>query len=332
MNQCVEPEEEVTPKAEGDSARFALLNHQIDAACSMACNAIAPTWPLDRAIAVNPYWSRINLPVRTVAARMAVLAGIQVFPSRAGQQLAWKEGRISSEDLDLALIRVPAARSAKLTSAQCVDALRSAPQLAHLPLLIDVLDNDPQRHTRLSWRQAITHQVSQTCAAYFDEHQADWQPERSQGLYTFWRDTLQHDHGIGILMGLPAIGSALDGLPATRQDAERWVLQRLGLAPAVWADYLEAVLLSVNGWASWCAYLNWQAGLDGREDTHIRDLLAIRLAWGAVLLECKGDATAVQAYAALQHEWSQAAALLAQADDALLVDEVWQVEIGRAHV
>ena len=327
MNQYVESKEEVTSKAGADSARYALSNHQIDAACSRACNAIAPAWPLDRAIAVNPYWSRINLPVRMVAARMAVLGGIQVFPPRAGQQRAWEEGRISSEDLDLALTRVPAARSAKLTSARCVDALRSAPQLAHLPLLIDVLDNDPKRHTRLSWRQAITHQVSQTCAAYFDEHQADWQPERSQGLYTFWRETLQHDHGIGILMGLPAIGSALDALPATRQDAERWVLRRLGLPPAVWADYLEAVLLSVNGWASWCAYLNWQAGLDGREDTHIRDLLAIRLAWGAVLLECKDDATAVQAYAALQREWSQAAALLAQADDALLVDEVWQVAL-----
>jgi uncharacterized protein YbcC (UPF0753/DUF2309 family) len=47
-----------------------------------------------------------------------------------------------------------------------------------------VLDDDPQRHERLSWRQAITHQLSQTCAAYFDLHQADWQPERSAGCST----------------------------------------------------------------------------------------------------------------------------------------------------
>ena len=30
-----------------------------------------------------------------------------------------------------------------------------------------------------------------------------------------------------------------------------------------WADYLEAVLLTVNGWASWCAYLGWEARLQG---------------------------------------------------------------------
>ena len=302
---------------------------QIQAACVQACQAIAPAWPLDRAIAVNPHWSRIGMPVRQVAARMAVLGGIQVFPTRQSQQRAWDAGRISAADLDHALAKVSGAQ-ATLTQAKCLEALHTAPTVAQLPLLIEVLDNDPKRHTRLSWRQAITHQVSQTCAAYFDQHQADWQPERSEGLYAFWLDTLQHDHGIGLLMGLPKLGKALERLPSTPQDAERWVFQRLGLPQAVWADYLEAVLLTVNGWASWCAYLGWQAGLEGGEDPHLRELLAIRLAWGAILLECKGNATHSPTFTALQSEWSGAPALLKQAEDALLVDEVWQValEVG----
>lgn len=308
-------------------APSAEMSRQIEQACAQACQTIAPAWPLDRAIAVNPHWSRIGMPVRQVAARMAVLGGIHVFPSRDSQKRAWDEGRISRRDLQHALALVPAAQSAALTEDACLDALRTAPQVPHLPLLIDVLDNDPQRHTRLSWRQAITHQVSQTCAAYFDQHQADWQPQRSQGLVAFWRDTLQHDHGIGVLMGLPKLGRVLDALPATREDAERWVLQRLGLPQAVWADYLESVLLTVNGWASWCAYLGWQARLEGREDTHLRELLAIRLAWGAILLECKDDAATAQAFAALLRAWSEAPARLQQAEDALLVDEVWQVAL-----
>ena len=306
------------------------MNAQIEAACSRACQTIAPAWPLDRAIAVNPHWSRIGMPVRRVAARMAVLGNIQVFPPREQQHAAWEAGRIGVADLDLALSQVSEARLTGLQPDPCLDALRNPLPALQLPLLIDVLDNDPKRHTRLSWRQAITHQVSQTCAAYFDQHQADWQPERSQGLYAFWRETLQHDHGIGQLMGLPHLGRALDTLPANSRDAERWVLQRLGLSPSVWADYLEAVLLTVNGWASWCAYLGWQAGQEGGKDTHLRELLAIRLAWGAVLLECKDDDAATQAFTALQQAWRQAPALLAQAEQALLVDEVWQValEVG----
>jgi len=308
----------------------AVLQARIDAACEAACQAIAPAWPLDRAIAVNPYWERIDRPLRQVAARMAVLGDIQVFPARGYIREAWLSGRIDPADLAYALGVVPAAKAAGLTQHQCIDALSVAPRLPRLPLLIDVLDDDPRRHMRLSWRQAITHQVSQTCAAYFDEQQADWQPEHGQGLYAFWRDTLVHDHGIGVLMGLPHLGRSLEALPDTRRAAESWVLQRLGLPETVWSDYLEAVLLTVNGWASWCAYLRWTARLAGRTDPHLRDLLAIRLAWGAILLDCKGDAASRDAFSALQAHWRDAASLLKQAEDMLLIDEVWQraLEIG----
>ncbi len=304
-----------------------LADTQLELACAQACRAIAPAWPLDRAIAVNPHWERIGMPLRRVAARMAVLANIDVLPPRALQQQAYREGRIMLSDVDYALRQVPDAQAGGWTVSQCIDALAAPAEVRQLPLLIDVLDNDPQRHTRLSWRQAITHQVSQTCAAYFDRHQADWQPARTEGLYAFWRETLRHDHGIGMLMGLPDIGSAINALPATAHDAERWVMDRVGLPPAVWADYLEAVLLTVNGWASWCAYLGWQARLAGRDDLHLRDLLAIRLAWGALLLECKDDLAARQAYAALRHAWKEAPVILLAAEHALVVDEVWQVAL-----
>ena len=330
MDILINDTQPVAARLTQSAAKVETLHADIEHACSTACQAIAPAWPLDRAIAVNPHWSRINLPVRTVAARMAVLGGIQVFPAREQQLLAWREGRIDIADLTKALQQLPDARAASLTAEHCLSTLQAKMPTVQLPLLIDVLDNDPHRHTRLSWRQAITHQVSQTCAAYFDEHQANWQPQRDQGLYAFWRDTLQHDHGIGLLMGLPQIGLAIDALPASAIDAERWVIERLGLPQAVWADYLESVLLTVNGWASWCAYLGWQAGLVGGTDSHLRELLAIRLAWGTLLLECKDDDATRQAFVALQQAWSQTAIVLKDTEQALLIDEVWQLalEIG----
>ena len=306
------------------------LDDRVEAACEQACRNIAPAWPLDRAIAVNPHWARVARPVREVAARMAVLGDIRVFPPRAYLREAWEAKRVDERDLAEALAELPAARALGLTPSKCVASLEREAPVAQLPLLIDVLDDDPARHARLTWRQAITHQVSQTCAAYFDERQADWQPGRREGLYAFWRDTLAHDHGIGVLMGLPDLGRRLAALPLTRQEAERWVLRRLGLPEAAWADYLEAVLLTVNGWASWCAYLGWQAAQEGRRDEHLRDLLAIRLAWGAILLECKDDAAARRAFAALLAAWSDADARLRLAEASLVVDEVWQraLEIG----
>ena len=306
-------------------ASSGLLDLKIESACAQACEAIAPAWPLDRAIAVNPHWSRIGRTVREVAARMSVLGGIQVFPPRGYLLQAWREGRIQQEDLQYALNAVPNAQPLSLKA--CTEALENPASIFRLPLLIDLLDDDSAQHTRLSWRQAITHQVSQTCASYFDEHQADWQPQRGSGLYAFWRDTLTHDHGIGVLMGLPDLGKWLDALPHTRHDAERWVLQRLALPEQVWVDYLEAVLLTVNGWASWCAYLGWQAVQEGRTDTNLRDLLAIRLAWGAILLECKGEKNTTAVFNALNLQWRHTPEKLKQAQDALLFDEVWQVAL-----
>ncbi|MFN4115185.1 MAG: YbcC family protein [Inhella sp.] len=304
------------------------LQVAIDSACEQACAAIAPTWPLDRAIAVNPHWQRTGLPLRRVAARMAVLGGIQLFPPRERQREAWRSGRIQPRDLAQALTTMPAA--SELQAEDCIAALDRAPALQRLPLLIELLDDDPGGMRRLAWKQAVTHQVSQVCAAYFDTEQADWPAPRDGGLYHCWRDTLRHDHGIGLLMGLPRLGSSLGALPDDREDAERWVMQRLGLPEAVWADYLESVLLTVNGWASWCAYLGWQARQQDGEDPHLRELLAIRLAWGALLLDGIDQAAAAQAFAALQAAWQQAEQRLAQAEAALLVDEVWQraLEIG----
>lgn len=306
------------------------FQHRIEAACAKACSAIAPAWPLDRAIAVNPHWERIGLTVREVAARMAVLGRIQVFPPREQLAAAWRSGRIQPADLQAALARFPQAAAAGLDPSALIHALTQPAALPKLPLLIDVLDDDPQGQSRLSWRQAITHQLSQTCAAYFDRHQADWQPRRDAGLYAFWRDTITHDHGIGVLMGLPDIAQGLHVLPQSRQAAERWALERLGLPEEAWADYLEAVLLTVNGWASWCAYLGWEARLQGGSDSHLRELLAIRLAWGAILLECRGGSSAQRAFAALQVAWEQAESLMTLAHERLLVDEIWQtaLEVG----
>jgi uncharacterized protein len=305
-------------------SHWAAVDTRVEAACAQACRTIAPAWPLDRAIAVNPHWERIGRTVRQVAARMAVLGDIQVFPSRESLLLAWQQGRITEIDLQQALAHNTDAQSLHISPADWVNALAQPQRLPRLPLLIDMLDDDPQGRSRLSWRQAITHQLSQTCAAYFDDHQADWQPQRDGGLYAFWRDTIAHDHGIGVLMGLPDIARGIEVLPSTRAQAERWALQRLGLPEEAWADYLESVLLTVNGWASWCAYLAWDARLQGREDHHLRDLLAIRLAWGAILLECRDDQAAQQAFAAVQVAWERSQDLLKEAESRLLVDEVWQ--------
>jgi len=45
-----------------------------------ACDRVAPSWPLDRFIAVNPHWGWIDRPIEDAAAAVGVLAGMRLLP------------------------------------------------------------------------------------------------------------------------------------------------------------------------------------------------------------------------------------------------------------
>jgi uncharacterized protein YbcC (UPF0753/DUF2309 family) len=277
--------------------------------------------------------------MREVAARMAVLAGIHVFRARKDQRQAWKEGRISDTDLTLSLKKIGEKDSADLTLSQLKGGDEGfILELKRLPLCIDLLEENSNRRraknpgNRLSWQTAITHQVSQVCGAYFDQHQAMWQPDRKKSLYVFWREELAHDHGIGVLMGCAGLGKAIQKLPLRANEVADSVIQRLGLNESSWENYLEATLLTVKGWASWCAYLGWSpetAGIDN--DTYLRELLAIRLAWDGLLLDAQEPSVANDSLDELQKVWDQSSHWIKQVEDELRIEEVWQLAAETAY-
>lgn len=49
-------------------------------AIAQACDRVAPSWPLDRFIAVNPHWGWTDQPVEDAAAALGVLAGMRLLP------------------------------------------------------------------------------------------------------------------------------------------------------------------------------------------------------------------------------------------------------------
>ncbi|MDA8390412.1 MAG: DUF2309 domain-containing protein [Gammaproteobacteria bacterium] len=301
-----------TARAAGDATLLDRLRQAID----VACRRIAPSWPLDQSIAVDPHWGRTGSPAELVAARLAVLGGMRLLMPRVEFRRAWAEGRITADDLALAV--APAGPDAQA----CILALDVDPQVTRLPLVCDVFDAEDQAAHRMAWRHVITHQVSQTCAAYFDKDLADWHPSDKAGLYTHWRKSLAHDLGTRVLTGRPGVRRAAGTLPENPEALFALAARWLALDADNWANYLEALLISVNGWASWCAYRRWQAELEGGTDHHIEELLAIRLAWELVLLDGARDGETVCARWA--QAWSACARRIQDARDTQRVDWAWQ--------
>lgn len=252
----------------------------LDAAIGAACAAIAPTWPLDQFIAVNPYWGWVDQHVEQVDATLGRLSGSRLLMPRDAFREAWRAGRITRGHLARAIAETGSPRTVDDLLA-LLDAPR--PEPLPLPLPSDLVDARRDLASEPAWADAITHEVSQFCASYFDAEQADWHPGKGLGLYGGWREAVQADRGIGRLMGDDRVAARAAALPADARAAIAQVLAQLAVPGDLATDVLRATLLRINGWAAWCAYERWQARLAGRDDDRIVELLAMRLGWEAML-------------------------------------------------
>lgn len=324
------PNTPVTAHAARGPAPIA-ANPHLDQAIQRACARIAPTWPLDRYIAVNPFWALIDSPVASVAAKLQALSGAQLLMPRAWYRQAYREGRLRDEHLEAALeaTGVPLSLSAILTLLA-----QDEPAIAPRARVLDVVDAGRDLSRALSWRAYVTQSVSQFCAAYFDDGQAQLGPAREGGLYATWLRHARVDRGPALLMGAHIHRELAQGLPTTAHALIEAALVALEIPASAQEDYLWSLLLDQNGWASWCAYRRWTARLAGDDDQTLPELLAIRLAWEWLLYQSGGEGLARRWRAAVAG-WPQvdAASASARPHDWVLqraMELAWRAPVSRA--
>jgi len=282
-----------------------------------AIESIAPTWPLDRMIAVNPYWGRMHQTFEAAAMDLANIAGSAMTLPLGEYREAWRRGEITMEDLGLALSE----SGFEWDPGQLITALEEKhPIPLPLPLLSDSLDLKRDLQRQPAWCDTITHQVSQFCAAYFDRDQADWHPDQGSRLFSSWRDTLIQDHSVPLLMHAPRISARARELGSEAEQQIAASLAQLEIPECEWTTYLQALLMRVSGWSAWCAYRRWQARLDGKEDNTLVDLLAIRLSWETLLDD--GARGADSLWSSWKTEWRRR--MTGFGGSSLEVHHIWQ--------
>ncbi len=294
------------------AAAQAGCNSRWQAALEAACRTVAPAWPLDRQIAVSPYWGLRNQPFAAAAAALHRLAGASLTLSRTDYRAAWQSSEITSRHLEQALRE----QALPLSLPRAIAALdEPAGVHAGLPLLSDVLETDAHAARTGAWSSRVTQQISEYCAAYFDEFQADWRAHTAGSLFAGWRAGVLED---GTLAS-PLRGRAA-AMPGSADAALDWALERLAIPDSHVPELLQLVLLRIGGWASWCAYLRWEAALAQTDDPHLGELLVMRLCWEALLHDGRHDSGS--AWAAWMAQWS--AARRHDSGPAIEIDLLWQ--------
>ncbi len=257
------------------------IDKELKARIDKACGRIAPLWPLKSFVAVNPYFGLADQPFWQADVTMKRVAGQGLTMPRAFYKKRIDSGRITRADLAAAL-RESGSSWDVATLEEAVARPSQAP-LAPLVLVTDILGE----LDRQEWPGFVLERISQYCAGYFDEGQALWaMPWREQGLYAGWREFARLDRNPRTV-GLRGMNEAVGDLPDQAPRAIGWALRQLAVPEAAIDDYLHAALLSVGGWAGWARYKRWQAELAGGQDDTIRDLLAIRVCWDALLYKLR---------------------------------------------
>lgn len=251
----------------------------IAAAAHAATARIVPAWPLDRLIAVNPYEGHADKPIAEARARLDRLCGTSMLMPRAWYRDQWHTGRLCREDLeaavDLWLDEAGARRSgsAELPRREwLLDALLGAlepgledePLHVHrLPLATALADGPYLPGQPVSWAELVVHQISQHCAAWFDDGQSAWRPDPGASLYESWRERIAFDRGLPSHDGRSGLRDCAATLPADPLTAVAAAADLLRIADADLEEWCEALLLDVGGWAAACVGACWASAPAG---------------------------------------------------------------------
>jgi len=262
----------------GTPARTSKQGRAWTTAMHQACERIAPLWPLDRFVAVNPYHGLADLSFEEAAGRLAQAGSIRMTLPISFYLQALQEGSMTEEDLAYALDRSPlAGMSVEGFLGQLEE--DGADQEA-----VQLVADAAAEATAYAWSDFMVDRVTSWASAYFDQGQSLWQSSPGdQDLFAAWRTDALTDRSPAI-MGLKHFRRALRALPADAEEAAVACLAALEVPGEALPLYLHGLLLRLGGWAAYAAQLDWENRLYGGPTDHVYQFLTVLLCWETCLL------------------------------------------------
>jgi uncharacterized protein YbcC (UPF0753/DUF2309 family) len=267
-----------------------------------ACKKIAPVWPLENFVAVNPYLGHSSKKFENVAQELAAAGGIQMTLPIAFYLQKLKEGKLREKDLDTCLRKHDWDSDVSdfinnLENTIDAEESNSISTFADIASLSDAKD----------WNRFMTGRISVWAASYFDKGQASWSAaNKNLSPFAAWKQEASIDRSPE-LNGLQGFRNFVKALPDDPYAATQIALDRLGLPRKALSLYLHRVLLRLGGWSAYAARLDWDNELYGGEDGKLLEFLAVLVSWEAALLQSLNSPE-------LSARWQEAIKVLSEAD------------------
>lgn len=244
-----------------------------------AARLLAPMWPLESFIAVNPLMGLLELGFEGAVREASRWLPLTGYPSPAFMRAAYGQGRVTDADLVAALVE------RRLDVSHTLPALRAwldDPEGAAASALPGAGQGCGRPETAMS--DAIDGQLAAFCSAFADEGASGWAlGDRAGGLYRCWRAVAPHDPLLRHRLRR-RVARAVAALPGNPESALLDALRRLGVPEDRRVDELRARLVRLPGWVS---YARWRQEWAGPDCTApplaVLDLLAVRMSYEVLL-------------------------------------------------
>jgi uncharacterized protein len=275
---------------------------QIERAIQGACKKIAPLWPLKNFVAVNPFLGFSGQSFEATLADLKRVTHADALAPRAFYRDAIARGAIDDRALEEALrqatsrVNLPVDAEALKRAAQAEPKATVRPPGAFTTVaeLLDALADGDRQASLVGF---MIDEISKWCAAYFDEGQASWRlPQRSLGPYAAWRASARFDRNPEA-MGVKGFRENVRALSEDPIDGILQVIEKLQIPARAIDDYLYRALFDIGGWAAYARHLVWNSEPYGERNDVLKELLAIRIAYGYGLFQARTDAAFRDAWA-----------------------------------
>ena len=268
-----------------------------------ASKKIAPLWPLDSFVAVNPYLGLTAKSFNDVAKDLDFAGNIQMTLPAAFYLEKIAKGTLREEHLAMAL-------NNRGQTVEVEDFLRQIENTEHrifsdpkVSTFADVATKALQK----DWKRFKTNRISNWAASYFDNGQAIWTAaNQSISPFNAWKEEAEVNLSPEVA-GLKGFRKTIKSLPDNALEAVDFALDKLAIPQGGLELYLHTLLLRLGGWAAYVSRLDWDNELYGGKDGKLIEFLAVLVCWEYALLQCLGSAQ-------LSSTWNEATKLLAKAD------------------
>lgn len=257
-------------------------------------DVVAPVWPLQDYVAVNPYAGISHRSFMDARSFMKVFSDCETLMPLAYYAAQYCQRRFSLDDIQSAIEELGTMGISHSFSASEIAKSLNTMGPAGTNMEQPSSGTKRKRATRtlaehastansIDWAEAIVDEISKHLSAHYDEGQSTWSsPHAGLPLFQAWRSSASQDLNLEIL-GLTGFREFVAGLPHTAPETITVLLDQLKVPESLWSTFLLCQAFSIPGWCAWTKYKSSWEGDQSEERNDLIDLLAIRLAYDAAI-------------------------------------------------